>query len=69
MGGFLLLRIENTSLVLSDDKVQGVKPLTADGLVASVLKANPKVMQDRGRVLVLKVGCYFATSSQIWGLS
>lgn len=37
--------------------------------VWSVLKANPKLMWDQGGVLVLKVGCFLATSSQIWGLS
>lgn len=36
--------------------------------VWSVLKANPKLTQDQGRVLVLKVGCYLATSSKtgVW---
>lgn len=34
-----------------------------------MLKASPELMQDQGRVLVLKVGCYLATSSQVRGLS
>lgn len=62
---------ENAFLVLLSDKVQGVKPPAADNLIRSdlFLKANPKLMQDQGKVLVLNVGCYLATSSQLWGLS
>lgn len=40
IGDFLFRRTEvaeNTSLVLLNDKVQGVKPLTADNLIASDL--------------------------------
>lgn len=48
----------------------GSKTLCSSQLdrVWSVLKANPKLMQDQGRVLVLKVGCYLATSSKtgVW---
>lgn len=40
ISSFLFLRTEgagNTSLVLLNDKVQGVKPLTADNLMVSAL--------------------------------